>query len=160
MYTKLTISSITDGYCNNRIMKFSKDGKFITQWGHSSHYSKEGSFGMGYFSLPHDISLDEQTHQVYVADRENGRVQVFNEQGDPIYMIQNPRLYRTVYSAHFSNVHGLFFYTWCSTTTTKKKLMFMLYRINSIKFNIHFGQQLLLFTSTYCSLEWQSNFCW
>lgn len=46
------------------------------EWGRSSRYGKEGSFGMGYFSLPHDISLNEKLHQVYVADRENGRVQV------------------------------------------------------------------------------------
>lgn len=59
-------------------MKFSKYGKFISEWGHSSlSYGKEGSFGMGFFNLPHDISLDEQKRQVYVADRENGRVQVF-----------------------------------------------------------------------------------
>lgn len=59
-------------------MKFSKDGKFINKWGHSSlRYGKEGSFGMGFFNLPHDITLDEQKQHVYVADRENGRVQVF-----------------------------------------------------------------------------------
>ncbi len=51
--------------------------------------------------LPHDISIDESQHRIYVADRENGRVQVFNEQGDAIEEIADPTLFRNVYSAQF-----------------------------------------------------------
>jgi hypothetical protein len=51
--------------------------------------------------LPHDISLDESQRKVFVSDRENGRVQVFNEQGDALEEIVEPTLFRNVYSAHF-----------------------------------------------------------
>lgn len=51
--------------------------------------------------LPHDVTLDESKRQILVADRENGRVQIFNEQGDAIEEIAEPNLFRNVYSAHF-----------------------------------------------------------
>ena len=64
---------VADGYGNSRIMKFSKDGKFLKQWG------EEGS-GRGKFDLPHAIVLDAKG-RVYVADRENKRVQIFDADG-------------------------------------------------------------------------------
>jgi len=64
---------VSDGYGNSRIMMFSKEGKFLKQWG------KEGS-GPGEFDLPHAIVLDAKG-RVYVGDRENKRVQVFDGDG-------------------------------------------------------------------------------
>jgi DNA-binding beta-propeller fold protein YncE len=64
---------IADGYGNSRIMKFSKEGKFLKQWG------KKGS-RPGEFNLPHAIFLDAKG-RVYVGDRENKRVQVFDDDG-------------------------------------------------------------------------------
>ncbi len=64
---------VSDGYGNSRVVKFSRDGKFLTQWG------KKGT-GPGEFNLPHAICLDAQG-KVYVADRENNRVQVFDAGG-------------------------------------------------------------------------------
>lgn len=58
---------------NNRIMKFDKDGKFVTQWG------KFGS-GVGEFSSPEGICLDPQSF-VYVADTDNHRIQIFDSNG-------------------------------------------------------------------------------
>lgn len=98
---------VADGYCNSRIMKFSNDGKFIAQWGKPSYTNgagrefSGGNFNLGYFSLPHDISLNEYEQKVYVADRENGRVQAFTENGTPLFDVKNPEIYQTVYSAHF-----------------------------------------------------------
>ncbi|KAI1731404.1 NHL repeat domain-containing protein [Ditylenchus destructor] len=102
---------VADGYCNNRIMKFTKDGRYVTEWGKGSTYGREGAvnMGLGYFSLPHDVSLDEKTGHIYVADRENGRVQAFTSQGDPVFEIKNPRLFQNVYSVHYCDEHGLFF---------------------------------------------------
>jgi DNA-binding beta-propeller fold protein YncE len=60
------------GNGNDRIVKFSKEGKFITAWG------KHGK-ATGEFDTPHGIALDS-AGRVYVADRANSRVQVF--QGD------------------------------------------------------------------------------
>lgn len=64
---------VSDGYGNSRVMKFSKDGKFLTQWG------KKGA-APGEFNLPHSIILDA-AGQVYVADRENHRIQIFTPEG-------------------------------------------------------------------------------
>ncbi|HEV7391526.1 MAG TPA: peptidyl-alpha-hydroxyglycine alpha-amidating lyase family protein [Burkholderiales bacterium] len=65
---------IADGYGNARVHKFSKDGKLLFSWGEPGH-------GPGQFMLPHGIALDS-AGLVYVADRENSRVQVFTPQGE------------------------------------------------------------------------------
>jgi DNA-binding beta-propeller fold protein YncE len=64
---------VADGYGNSRVVEFSKDGKFLRQWG------KKGG-GEGEFRLPHAIRLDARG-RVYVGDRENNRVQVFDSDG-------------------------------------------------------------------------------
>ncbi len=65
---------IADGYGNARVHKFSKDGKLLFSWG-------EPGRGPGQFILPHDIALDS-AGLVYVADRENSRVQIFSPKGE------------------------------------------------------------------------------
>ncbi len=64
---------VSDGYGNSRVAKFSGDGDFLFDWG------KKGD-QPGEFDLPHGISLDAQGH-VYVADRSNARVQIFDGNG-------------------------------------------------------------------------------
>jgi DNA-binding beta-propeller fold protein YncE len=67
---------IADGHgmgTNDRIVKFSKDGKFITEWG------KHGK-AAGEFDTPHGIALDS-AGRVYVADRANNRIQIFAPDG-------------------------------------------------------------------------------
>jgi DNA-binding beta-propeller fold protein YncE len=67
---------VADGHggdSNARVVKFSKDGKFITTWG------RKGS-SAGEFDAPHAIAVDSQ-ERVYVADRSNNRVQVFDAAG-------------------------------------------------------------------------------
>jgi DNA-binding beta-propeller fold protein YncE len=64
---------VSDGYGNNRVVKFSKDGKFLKQWG------KKGT-GEGEFNLPHAICLDAKG-KIYVGDRENNRIQLFDTDG-------------------------------------------------------------------------------
>jgi len=67
---------VTDGHGkNDRVVKFSKDGKFIKAWGH------HGS-GPGEFDQPHDISIGGSAGRVYVADRSNSRVQIFDQNGE------------------------------------------------------------------------------
>jgi NHL repeat len=58
---------------NDRIVKFSSDGKLITTWG------RHGS-APGEFDVPHSIALDS-ADRLYVADRFNSRIQVFDQQG-------------------------------------------------------------------------------
>jgi 6-bladed beta-propeller len=57
----------------SRIVKFSKDGKFIKSWG------KWGS-GPGEFKTPHGIALDSRG-RLFVADRGNVRLQIFDQEG-------------------------------------------------------------------------------
>ncbi|MEO5890599.1 MAG: peptidyl-alpha-hydroxyglycine alpha-amidating lyase family protein [Ferruginibacter sp.] len=64
---------VSDGYGNSRIVKFSATGKYLFEWG------KKGDRD-GEFNLPHAVDLDEKEN-VYVADRENNRVQVFDSTG-------------------------------------------------------------------------------
>ena len=72
---------VSDGYRNSRIVKFSKEGKYLFQWG------KKGS-GEGEFNTPHAIDLDSNGN-VYVADRENNRIQVFDRDGIFIRILNN-----------------------------------------------------------------------
>lgn len=64
---------VSDGYGNARVAVFSYDGTFLREWGSS------GS-GDGQFRVPHSIAIDKRG-LVYVADRENARVQVFDSSG-------------------------------------------------------------------------------
>ena len=64
---------ISDGYINSRIAKIDKAGNWIKSWG-------EPGAGPGQFSTPHSIATDN-AGKVYVADRGNGRIQVFDGEG-------------------------------------------------------------------------------
>ena len=64
---------VTDGYGNAQIHKFTYHGKYVTSWGQS------GS-GQGEFNLPHAICCDADGW-LYVADRENHRIQIFDQEG-------------------------------------------------------------------------------
>lgn len=64
---------VSDGYGNSRVVKFSKEGKYIFEWG------KKGN-KPGEFNTPHGIDLDLQGN-VYVADRDNNRIQKFDANG-------------------------------------------------------------------------------
>jgi sugar lactone lactonase YvrE len=67
---------VTDGHGkNDRVVKFSKDGRFIKTWGHHGA-------GPGEFDQPHDISIGGSQGRVFVADRSNSRVQVFDQDGN------------------------------------------------------------------------------
>ena len=61
---------VSDGYQNTRIAKFRADGTFLLAWG-------APGTGPGQFDLPHGIDADASGH-VFVADRGNSRVQVFD----------------------------------------------------------------------------------
>src|SRR5579871_3972354 len=64
---------VTDGHVNCRVVKFSKNGKYLMAWG------KRGS-GPGEFNLPHTIAIDSQG-RLFVGDRENSRIQIFDQSG-------------------------------------------------------------------------------
>ncbi len=64
---------ISDGYGNSRVHKYSPDGKHVMSWG-------EPGTDPGQFNLPHNLVTDRDG-LVYVADRENHRVQIFDGEG-------------------------------------------------------------------------------
>ena len=64
---------ISDGYANARVLEYRPNGELVRQWG------KPG-MGPGEFHLPHAIAIDEEKI-IYVADRENGRIQRFDLEG-------------------------------------------------------------------------------
>ncbi|MHC4535909.1 MAG: peptidyl-alpha-hydroxyglycine alpha-amidating lyase family protein [Planctomycetota bacterium] len=64
---------VSDGYGNRRIVHFDANGEYVNQWG------QEGD-GPGQFALPHAIIADS-LNRLYVADRENARIQVFGIRG-------------------------------------------------------------------------------
>jgi DNA-binding beta-propeller fold protein YncE len=67
---------VSDGHVansNGRVVKFSKDGKFIKAWG------KKGT-GPGEMDTPHSIAMDSRG-RLFVADRANSRIQIFDQDG-------------------------------------------------------------------------------
>jgi len=64
---------VSNGYGNSRVVKFSPSGAPITSWGKAG--KKPGEF-----RLPHSIVVDRRG-RILVGDRENDRVQIFNDEG-------------------------------------------------------------------------------
>jgi DNA-binding beta-propeller fold protein YncE len=71
---------ISDGYINSRVGKVDKNGKWLMSWGEPGE--KEGQF-----HTPHSIATDADGN-VYVADRGNGRIQVFDGNGKFLRVIK------------------------------------------------------------------------
>ncbi len=64
---------VSDGYCNARVIEYDAAGKKLNQWG------RKGT-GPGEFNTVHSIGMSPQGN-LYVADRENGRLQWFDQKG-------------------------------------------------------------------------------
>ena len=72
---------VSDGYGNSRVVKFSPIGKYIKAWG--TYGNKPGEF-----IIPHGIAID-QRNTIYVADRQNNRVQLFDTSGNFLRELKN-----------------------------------------------------------------------
>ena len=71
---------ITDGYVNSRVAKYDKNGDWVKSWG-------EKGIAPGQFRLPHTIVAD-RNNNLYVGDRTNRRIQVFDTDGKFLRMFQ------------------------------------------------------------------------
>ncbi len=74
---------VSDGYCNNRVVKYDKNGRFLAQAG-----SEKAGSALGEFNLPHGLQVDGQGN-VWVADRSNFRYQVLDNNLKPMREITN-----------------------------------------------------------------------
>ena len=70
---------LADGYDNTRVIKYDMDGNILGQWGEEGMPPNETR--PGYWNNVHGIAADPTTRRVYVNDRANSRVQVFDEDG-------------------------------------------------------------------------------
>ena len=71
---------ITDGYINSRVAEFDRNGNWVKSWG-------EPGSGPGQFHTLHSIVVDRDNH-IYIADRGNARIQVFDTAGKLIKIIR------------------------------------------------------------------------
>ncbi len=74
---------VSDGYCNNRVVKYDRNGRFLAQAG-----SEKAGKALGEFNLPHGLQVDGQGN-VWVADRTNARYQVLDNNLKPLREITN-----------------------------------------------------------------------
>lgn len=70
---------VSDGYGNARVHKYNSTGTLLASWG------LPGSANPGDFNLPHGIGIDNDG-RVLVCDRENHRVQLFDQEGEFLTM--------------------------------------------------------------------------
>ena len=91
---------VADGYGNSRIIKFTKEGHFITKYG--TYGSSKSQF-----IIPHGIDNDEEEN-IYVADRENNRIKKYNNNGELIKIWQN-EISQQLYSLKFDHRNKLIY---------------------------------------------------
>ncbi|EDV26999.1 uncharacterized protein TRIADDRAFT_63754 [Trichoplax adhaerens] len=95
---------VSDGYCNGRVLQFSSGGNVI------SHIGAQG-FGthqpLGVFAVPHGLAIDPQKRLLYIADRENYRVQVMSvDEGRILKQFPLGSVAIKPYGIDFSPLHG------------------------------------------------------
>jgi len=91
---------VSDGYRNSRVAKFSKEGKYLFEWG------KKGN-KPGEFNIPHSLAIDEN-NIIYVADRQNNRVQLFDTAGNFIKELKNDVNVEQLPAVSIDNANHLF----------------------------------------------------
>ncbi len=124
---------VSDGYGNSRVARFSSSGKYLFQWG--TYGNKAGEF-----DIPHGITLDNKGN-VYVADRENNRIQVFDSTGIFLKELKNNHSVAQLPSLSIDNSQNLFAIDYDPSTTPDSLVIgstiFKYNTADSIEF--HFG---------------------
>ncbi|KAL5111726.1 Peptidyl-glycine alpha-amidating monooxygenase A [Taenia crassiceps] len=106
---------VADGYCNQRVVKFSPNGDYLTEWGVEGVDGTEGSGKKG-FLVAHSITIvpasTESTNgveQVCVADRERAQINCYDLNGHRHAQYGGSILKPSVYAISFSSVYKLIF---------------------------------------------------
>lgn len=94
---------VSDGYCNTRILKFSPEGKYLSDWGAGSLDRRRRVA----FQIPHSLAFVPDKRELLVADRENGRVQCFMaDTGEFVKEIKKDEFGGEVYAVSYAPVQG------------------------------------------------------
>jgi peptidylamidoglycolate lyase len=101
---------VSDGYTNTRVVKFDKDGNYVMTWGEKGTPPNETR--PSYMNTVHAIAIDDN-RRLYVADRSNSRVQIFDENGT--FLEAWPNIRRPYYIYMSADQH-----LWVSDGTTQK----------------------------------------
>jgi DNA-binding beta-propeller fold protein YncE len=83
---------VTDGYGNNRVLLYDRNGKLLKQAGKGSGGPGDKGTGVGEWTLPHKLAVDAQEN-LYIIDRENKRLQVYDRNLTYIREIKNEKWY-------------------------------------------------------------------
>ncbi len=100
---------VSDGYVNTRVVKFDKDGKYLMAWGQKGTPPEKRP---GYMNTVHAIAVDK-ARRVYISDRANDRIQIFDENGK--FIEEWPNILRPYSVLLAENQHF-----WVSSGTTQK----------------------------------------
>jgi DNA-binding beta-propeller fold protein YncE len=79
---------VTDGYGNNRVVLFDRNGKFIKQVGKGQGGPSDKGTGPGEWNLPHKLAVDADEN-LYIIDREGHRIEVFDRNLNYLREIRN-----------------------------------------------------------------------
>jgi hypothetical protein len=109
---------VADGYNGTRVAKFDKDGKFLLDWGMKGTPPDEKR--PYYMNTVHGMALDPQTHRVFVNDRSNHRIQVFDENGKFLYDFSMGREPSDIHLIYIGADRGL----WAFDRGTSKMLKY------------------------------------
>lgn len=111
---------VADGYCNTRIVRFSDDGKYISQFGESSIIARAKPAPVNTFSIPHKVILTSNEKLICVADRENGRIQCFTKvDGKFSFQIAREEFHGRLFSLASTEVAGGLIYAVCGNVIDK-----------------------------------------
>ncbi|GAB6032429.1 hypothetical protein CHUAL_011067 [Chamberlinius hualienensis] len=101
---------VADGYCNTRILKYSSKGVLLLQWGQATSAIlgiKFGPLPPYAFDVPHDLALAEDKGLIFVADRENGRIQAFHLQNGTFHsQILDSEFGGRIFAVAYSSYNG------------------------------------------------------
>ncbi|XP_016929420.2 peptidyl-alpha-hydroxyglycine alpha-amidating lyase 1 isoform X3 [Drosophila suzukii] len=124
---------VADGYCNARILKYSRAGELILSWGQNTFSGISFDVApQNYFAIPHALTLVPELQLICTADRENGRVQCFSSingtfhsqyhsqligdrlfsmaytpaTGGQLVIVNGPTAELGIHPEHYNEVHG------------------------------------------------------
>lgn len=101
---------VADGYCNARIMKFSKDGQLILKWGQHTFQGAYNNVALpNSFAIPHALALAADLNLLCVADRENGRVLCFYAHNGTFHsQYHSPIIGNRLFGVAYTPIKGIY----------------------------------------------------